>query len=107
MFDADINRLLAMEDMWKVRGRVRPVPLDYGSIMDGTFVAPPLRSGASQVNGSSSRENGHQPSNGHANGDASGSTTPLPTGHANGNHRILKDQKELSPKETLELFMDR
>lgn len=70
-----------MEDMWKVPGRVKPVPLDYDGIMDGTFVAPPPRVPAQST-----------PASNAANG-ASVSAK-------------LKDQKELTLKENLELFVD-
>lgn len=83
MFNEDINRLLAMEDMWKVAGRIKPVALDYDAIMDGTFVAPPPRTSAAQAAAAA---------NGNATASASTST--------------LKDQKELTLKENLELFID-
>ncbi|WVQ93111.1 hypothetical protein IAU59_000175 [Kwoniella sp. CBS 9459] len=82
VFNEDINRLLAMEDMWKKEGRVKPVPLVYESIMDESFQAPPLRSAP---------------------------TAPQP--HTNGSvkeaeKKGLKDQRELSLKENLKLFID-
>ena len=70
-----------MEDMWKVAGRIKPVALDYDAIMDGTFVAPPPRTSATQI-----------AANGNANASTSTST--------------LKDQKELTLKENLELFVN-
>ncbi|WVQ63795.1 uncharacterized protein L199_001949 [Kwoniella botswanensis] len=85
VFNEDINRLLAMEDMWKKEGRVKPVPLDYEGIINGTFETPPLRHAAQQTT---------------ANGQA----------QANGNSvqkkEGLKDQRELTLKENLELFID-
>lgn len=70
-----------MEDMWKVPGRVKPVPLDYDGIMDDSFVAPPPRVPAPAA-----------PAAGNANGTTSATK--------------LKDQKELTLKENLELFID-
>jgi ubiquitin-like 1-activating enzyme E1 B len=84
VFQADINRLLSMEDMWKVEGRVKPVALDYDAIMDGSFVAPPVRTVPKAKEG-----------------DAPAAPA-APTSGAG-----LKDQKELSLKENLELFIDR
>lgn len=72
-----------MEDMWKKEGRVKPVALDYDGILDGTFATPPTRASATPAPASA---------NGSANGTTSKST--------------LKDQKELSLKENLELFID-
>ncbi|TYJ54852.1 hypothetical protein B9479_004443 [Cryptococcus floricola] len=83
VFNEDIQRLLAMEDMWKKEGRVKPVPLDYDTIMDDSFTVPPLRVAPAA-----------QP----ANGDKSnGKAKPA---------ALLRDQKELSLKENLELFLD-
>ncbi|TXT13200.1 hypothetical protein VHUM_01601 [Vanrija humicola] len=83
VFNEDINRLLAMEDMWKKEGRVKPVALDYDGILDGTFPTPPTRAST-------------QPAPAAANGSANGTTSKS----------TLKDQKELSLKENLELFID-
>lgn len=66
-----------MEDMWKVAGRVKPVPLDDRRILDGTFEVPPPRVAPSA--------------------GAASNGTAAPT---------LKDQKELSCKDNLELFID-
>ncbi|WWD21375.1 hypothetical protein CI109_105860 [Kwoniella shandongensis] len=91
IFNEDINRLLAMEDMWKKEGRVKPVPLEYEGIMDGTFPTPPLRNAA--------------PAQPQANGDKEKANGTL--AQANGTSKaLLRDQKELSLKENLELFID-
>ncbi len=87
-----------MDDMWNVAGRVRPVPLDYESIMDDTFTTPPVRMPTSAVAAPT------------ANGSINGSTKPStngdgPSSSAPGS--VLKDQLELSVKDNLELFMDR
>lgn len=108
MFWDDINRLLAMEDMWKVAGRVKPVALDYDTIMSNQFVTPPLRV-VLPANGSKKEEA--------ANGSDASASAPVQNGAssstngtANGSSAAsqkLKDQKELSVKENLELFVDR
>ncbi|OCF35672.1 ubiquitin-like 1-activating enzyme E1 B [Kwoniella heveanensis BCC8398] len=82
VFNEDINRLLAMEDMWKKEGRVKPVPLLYESIIDGSFQVPPLR-------------------------NAPVAPQPQTEGSAKqAEKKGLKDQRELSLKENLELFID-
>ena len=93
VFNEDIKRLLAMDDMWKVAGRVKPVPLDQKTIIDGTFISPPLR-----TSNSTSTSTTRPPAA--TNGESS-------TSVVNGNSRQLKDQKDLSVKETLEIFVDR
>ncbi|WWC91097.1 uncharacterized protein L201_006038 [Kwoniella dendrophila CBS 6074] len=82
IFNEDIQRLLAMEDMWKKEGRIKPVPLEYEAIMNGSFRTPPLRNAAPQRSNGQPKENGSQQKRG------------------------LKDQRELSLKENLELFID-
>ncbi|WVW79473.1 hypothetical protein I302_101442 [Kwoniella bestiolae CBS 10118] len=86
VFNEDINRLLAMEDMWKKEGRVKPVPLEYEGIMNESFATPPLRQAAAQ-----------QPN---VNGQAQ------TNGNGTEKKKGLKDQRELSLKENLELFID-
>ncbi|ORX39135.1 hypothetical protein BD324DRAFT_618613 [Kockovaella imperatae] len=91
VFHEDISKLLAMEDMWKVPGRVKPVPLGYDAIVLGDFVAPPLRSGpVAQTNGRPVPER---------NGESS-------TSALNANSKQLKDQRELTVKENLDMFID-
>ncbi|KAJ9093110.1 hypothetical protein QFC20_007218 [Naganishia adeliensis] len=87
VFSDDIKRLLSMEDMWKVQGRVKPVPLEYESIMYGDFVTPPVRK--AQTNG---KQNDKQ----------NGNKAPADVARTTG----LKDQRELSVKDNLELFID-
>jgi ubiquitin-like 1-activating enzyme E1 B len=84
VFNEDINRLLKMDEMWKVHGRVKPVALDVESINDGSFVTPPLRN----------------PPPAPANGAGPSKSTPV-------NQSTLKDQQELSVKDNLDLFVDR
>lgn len=105
IFEDDINRLLAMDDMWKVAGRVKPVALDYDSVINGTFVTPPLRTAAAPPNANGSAANG---TNGAEANGASSSTTPAASAApAVVNPSQLKDQRELSVKDNLELFLDR
>ena len=104
-----------MEDMWNKEGRVKPVALSYDAIMDGSFVTPPLRTNVPAPSAKGT-------SNGVVNGDAAPSekidqanaTNPssVPSNAQNGltngqTARKLKDQKELTVKENLELFVDR
>lgn len=99
MFKEDINRLLAMDDLWNKEGRVKPTALDYEGIVDGSFAMPPLRSAPQAAAGPSA--------NGTSNGSAS-SAVPAANGPAaNGDSAQLRDQRELSLKENLELFVDR
>lgn len=103
-----------MEDMWKKEGRVKPVSLGYESIMNGTFVTPPLRNAVAaavpaksngQVNGSAAPSEKVDQANANASSSASSATTQ--NGAKNGQTaRKLKDQKELTVKENLELFID-
>jgi ubiquitin-like 1-activating enzyme E1 B len=89
-----------MADMW--RSRSPPTPLDFDSITDGSF---DLNS-ADSVN-----------ANGVASGSgfgrsSSSSLTKLPNGQVNGNGNIplsegLKDQRALTLKDNLELFVSR
>lgn len=99
MFNDDINRLLQMEDMWKVAGRVKPVALDVGAINDGSFVTPPLRN-APPVQAPAAAGSGHTTSNGSSNGEAGPSTSAQTSSS-------LRDQRELSVKDNLDLFVDR
>lgn len=98
VFNDDINRLLQMDDMWKVPGRVKPVALDVGAINDGSFVTPPLRN-APPVQAPAAAGSGHTASNG-SNSEA-GPSTPAQSSSS------LRDQRELSVKDNLDLFIDR
>ncbi|KAJ7650687.1 hypothetical protein FB45DRAFT_779858 [Roridomyces roridus] len=95
VFDADIRNLLIMADMW--RARAPPVPLDFDAILDGTFelkrTEPPAAEAAA-VNGKT---------NGTSNGTksaADGSSSSTPTAGSG-----LKDQKQLSLKDNVLLFI--
>ena len=81
-----------MDDMWTVHGRVKPVVLDFDSVTGGSFVKPPLRNATAPPPAPSA--NGHAAST--VNGSANGVE---PAG--------LRDQRELTTKENLELFIDR
>jgi ubiquitin-like 1-activating enzyme E1 B len=78
-----------MEDMWTRPGRVKPVALDYEKIMAGEFVPPPVRLA---------------PAKGPTTNGTAAPAKPAPPPKAKG--ATLKDQKELSTKESLELFLD-
>jgi ubiquitin-like 1-activating enzyme E1 B len=98
-----------MDDMWKVPGRVKPKALDYDAVVSETFVPPPPRTpAASQPNGSASASTSAPAS---ANGPAANGNGAAPP--SNGvkatapTQAQLKDQRELSVKENLELFVDR
>ncbi|KAF5381549.1 hypothetical protein D9615_005564 [Tricholomella constricta] len=84
VFDADIKNLLVMADMW--RSRAPPVPLDFDAIMDDTFVLRNAVSGAGGVDPASDSVNG--------------------TGNAHSNGAGLKDQRALSLRDNVELFVD-
>ena len=98
VFNADIKNLLSMADMW--RSRAPPTPLDFDSIMDGSFDlkgVPSLTVNA-VASGSGS--------------DPSSSFAKLNNGQLNGNGNIpfgegLKDQRALTLKDNLELFVSR
>ncbi|KAG6908635.1 hypothetical protein DXG01_003813 [Tephrocybe rancida] len=79
VFNADIKNLLVMADMW--RSRAPPVPLDFDAILDDTFV---LRAEVAPQT-------------------ASGSKFPAPS--ANGSGSGLKDQRALSLRDNVELFV--
>ncbi|KAJ6536001.1 hypothetical protein DFH09DRAFT_1369518 [Mycena vulgaris] len=109
VFDADIRNLLIMSDMW--RARAPPVPLDFDAILDGTFVlrrqepadaAAPSNGKtngiAKPVNAAASGSGSKAPVNGVANAGTGTSATP-----AAGSG--LKDQKQLSLKDNVLLFV--
>ncbi|KAF8960670.1 hypothetical protein BDZ97DRAFT_1833068 [Flammula alnicola] len=93
VFNADIKNLLIMADMWKSRSP--PTPLDYDSILDGTF------KGSNYTNGTSS-SNAAASSSGHSNKNSSSAH-----GQVNGtaSTSTLKDQRALTLKDNLELFI--
>jgi hypothetical protein len=102
VFNADIQNLLSMADMW--RHRTPPVPLDYDGIMGGTFLLRPDQSSstATAVNGRT------------INGARGATVVSVNTnGKINGNAKIessaakLKDQRKLTLKDNLELFISR
>ena len=103
IFNFDLHRLLAMDDMWKVPGRYRPVPLEFESIMSDTFKTPKLRNTENISDGS---EKGDRRVNGHRNGHVDASSFPISDGQRSLS-RTLKDQRELSIKDNLELFINR
>ncbi|KAF8550035.1 hypothetical protein OG21DRAFT_1488092 [Imleria badia] len=86
VFNADIENLLLMADMW--RSRDKPTPLDFDAIVEGSFVVK-----ESTKNVASSLNSKGQV-NGHANGASS----------SNGNGG-LKDQRALTLQDNLALFV--
>ncbi|PFH51632.1 hypothetical protein AMATHDRAFT_74813 [Amanita thiersii Skay4041] len=103
VFNSDIQNLLQMTDMW--RHRTPPVPLDYDGIMNGTYV---LRSPNLSVATASEKANGHAvngidkrhaPSITSSSGAAPNGQTTNPSAPA------LKDQRTLTLKDSLELFV--
>ncbi|GJE92396.1 ubiquitin-activating enzyme E1-like protein [Phanerochaete sordida] len=110
VFHDDINNLLSMADMW--RNRAKPTPLEYDGIKSGSFsIDHKHTGGAFQVNGGSSR----QPADGAlVNGDTAGgsaATEQMLDGAAstNGSNAAsssgLKDQRTLTLRDSLELFV--
>ncbi|KAJ7694800.1 hypothetical protein B0H17DRAFT_931436 [Mycena rosella] len=107
VFDADVRNLLIMSDMW--RARAPPVPLDFDAILDGTFVLRTGEPAATDTAPSNGKVNGVSKT---ANAAASGSKAPV-----NGVASIdagssapaagsgLKDQKQLSLKDNVLLFV--
>ncbi|KAG6853168.1 hypothetical protein C0991_006418 [Blastosporella zonata] len=85
VFDADIKNLLVMADMWK--SRAPPVPLDFDAILDGSFV---LRGEVYPQTGSIGADSAPG-----VNGNE----------HAAPNGAGLKDQRALSLRDSLELFV--
>jgi len=84
-----------MEDMWKVPGRTKPVPLDYETIMDGSFITPPLAKQTVAVAPSASSSTNQERAQMQSSSDA-----PKAQGK-------LKDQLDLTLKQNLELFLER
>ena len=103
VFHSDILNLLSMADMWKARAP--PTPLEFDAIQAGTFK---LKKDTNQSNGTSDQ-----------NGTAKNGSTPVASGSAatekilNGSQAAttsksgLKDQRELSLQDSLELFVAR
>ena len=93
MFNADIKNLLSMADMW--RSRSPPTPLDFDSIMEGSFDLNGARSLTADAVASGSGSGSDR--------NSSSNSAKLP----NGNGDILKDQRALTLKDNLELFVSR
>jgi ubiquitin-like 1-activating enzyme E1 B len=111
VFDADIRNLLIMSDMW--RARAPPVPLDFDAILDGTFVLRSEEPPATPTVPSNGKTNGvAKPVNAVASGSGSktavngavntSSDTSAPAAGSG-----LKDQKQLSLKDNVLLFISR
>ena len=85
--------------MW--RSRSPPTPLDFDSIIDGTFNLNSADSSTANAIASGSGSS-----------SSSSSSVNLPNGQVNGNGSIppsegLKDQRALTLKDNLELFVSR
>ncbi|KAJ7768457.1 hypothetical protein B0H16DRAFT_317374 [Mycena metata] len=107
VFDADIRNLLIMADMW--RARAPPVPLDFDAILDGTFVLRPEEPAPGAAVASNGKVNGVAKS---TNATASGSKAPTngaavsrDAGATPAAGSGLKDQKQLSLKDNVLLFI--
>ncbi|EJT99645.1 hypothetical protein DACRYDRAFT_117842 [Dacryopinax primogenitus] len=98
IYNADINRLLGMEDMWK--SRTPPVPLDYTAIRARSFVLPERKKpGTVKTTNASTNSKAlvNKTVNGLKNGKREANGSP---DSASG----LKDRKELSLEDNVELF---
>jgi len=85
-----------MADMWKSRSP--PTPLDYDAILKGAFTT---QNGNGVASSSSSVASGS--------GQSNGSSKSVTNGQVNGNasSSSLKDQRALSLKDNLDLFVSR
>ncbi|KAF8185021.1 hypothetical protein K438DRAFT_1723883 [Mycena galopus ATCC 62051] len=107
VFNADIRNLLIMADMW--RARAPPVPLDFDTILDGSFVLR-LEEPKEATAPSNGKPNGvSRPANAVASGSgskasANGVSTDAGTS-APAAGSGLKDQKQLSLKDNVLLFV--
>ncbi|KAL1712600.1 hypothetical protein EV715DRAFT_259401 [Schizophyllum commune] len=108
VFNADIKNLLIMSDMW--RNRAPPTPLEFDAIMSGKFTVPDVPSASTAAAASSSR-NGKSSAK-QSKGVGSTATEKqlqdgAPTQAENGTSAAkLKDQRTLTLKDNLELFVD-
>ncbi|CAE6506349.1 unnamed protein product [Rhizoctonia solani] len=96
IYDQDIRRLLAMSDMWKYR--TPPVPLDRGTILEGTFVDSRKDAGTEKEDGASTVAGNEA--------EATKEESSTNVGGEKSAGAGLKDQKALNLKETVELFDD-
>jgi ubiquitin-like 1-activating enzyme E1 B len=99
-----------MEDMWRYRDK--PVPLDFDLIQSGQFVLRGQVNSAvnAPTDGVLRPANGNSGVEGHLNGVTSrngSSATPTPTFSAGKPGHGLKDQRSLSLRENLTLFISR
>ncbi|KAL1747162.1 hypothetical protein HDZ31DRAFT_80644 [Schizophyllum fasciatum] len=111
VFNADIKNLLIMSDMW--RNRAPPTPLEFDEIMTGRAPlpdVPPAANGVRSANGkhdgvgSSATETQLQNGTKGKNRAESSTTGGTATGAASA--AKLKDQRTLTLKDNLELFVD-
>lgn len=111
VFHNDIRNLLSMEDMWRFRDK--PVPLDFDLIQSDQFILrgqaanavhPSIDGILRPVNGDSSID---MRINGSIANRKGGSTSSTPKGSAAKSSHGLKDQRSLSLRENLALFVSR
>ena len=114
VFHNDIRNLLSMEDMWRFRDK--PVPLDFDLIQNDQFILhgqavntvdpSPTPTGGilHPVNGDSSVD---MRLNGSIANRKSSSASSTPKGSAAKSSHGLKDQRSLSLRENLALFVSR
>ena len=114
VFHNDIRNLLSMEDMWRFRDK--PVPLDFDLIQNDQFIlhgqtvntvdpSPTPTDGILHpVNGDSSVD---MRLNGSIANRKSSSASSTPKGSAAKSSHGLKDQRSLSLRENLALFVSR
>jgi hypothetical protein len=109
VFYHDIHSLLSMEDMWRFRDQ--PVALDFDLIQSDQFIFPGQAASALDVSDSILRPaNGRSSVHGRPNGSGAtrpnGSSTTTNVSTAKSGHG-LKDQRSLSLRENLALFVSR
>ncbi|KAJ7595673.1 hypothetical protein C8J56DRAFT_386527 [Mycena floridula] len=117
VFDKDVRNLLIMADMW--RNRAPPTPLDYDAILNDTFVlrpeaaapqpnaaAVPATNGhkVNGVSGRMTRSKSAKQANGHSSATAAVSVPAAPAS-ASTSQSVIKDQRTLSLKDNLMLFI--
>jgi hypothetical protein len=111
VFHSDIRSLLAMEDMWRFRDK--PVPLDFDLIQSDQFILPGQAVNAvhPSIDGILRPVNGDCSADMRVNGSIAnrkgGSASSTPKGSTAKSSHGLKDQRSLSLRENLALFVSR
>jgi ubiquitin-like 1-activating enzyme E1 B len=91
VFNADIQNLLSMEDMW--RSRAKPTPLDYDKVVEGLF-------------NSLAKQGKRNPATAASLSGSLTSKLTLSNGSDSASSAKLKDQRILDVSETLALFVE-